>query len=277
MNMRSVWLMVAVVAAGLSLGGCSGAQAVSEVESKTVVRPISEIEWGALNPARGDQSPRAADLWGDRKAPGATGFLVKFVDGFSSPPHIHNVTYRGVVIGGNIHNDDPDAAKMWMSTGSYWTQPAGHVHITAAQGDGNIAYIEIGDGPYLVRPTQQAFATDEKPINMDASNVVWIDHAHGTQIAYLWGAPNGEGPSGVLLRLPAGFDGAIRQRGGTLRAVVVEGSVAVFGSSDGRAAVLDPGSYFGGEGAASHRVSCGAAAGCVVYVRSDGKPTIEPR
>lgn len=53
----------------------------------------SEIDWEKLNPARGDQSPQAGTIWGDRKGTEPTGFLAKFVDGFSSPPHIHNVTY----------------------------------------------------------------------------------------------------------------------------------------------------------------------------------------
>lgn len=55
----------------------------------------------------------------------ASGSLVTFVDGFQSPPHIHNITYRAVVIRGRIHNDDPEAARLWMEPGSYWTQPAG--------------------------------------------------------------------------------------------------------------------------------------------------------
>jgi hypothetical protein len=63
----------------------------------------SEVEWEKLNPARGDKSPQAATLWGDRKGTVSTGFLAKLVDGFSSPPHIHNATYRAVVISGSIH------------------------------------------------------------------------------------------------------------------------------------------------------------------------------
>lgn len=70
-----------------------------------------DLEWGDLNPARGASSPRAANLWGDRSTPGAAGFLVKFREGFSSPPHIHNVTYRALVLEGEVHNDDPDAAR----------------------------------------------------------------------------------------------------------------------------------------------------------------------
>ncbi|MEM9052957.1 MAG: DUF4437 domain-containing protein, partial [Bacteroidota bacterium] len=95
----------------------------------------SEIIWQKLNPARGDASPQAGTLWGDRKGEVSTGFLAKFVDGFSSPPHIHNVTYRAVVISGLVHNDDPEAENMWMPPGSFWTQPAGETHITSAQGE----------------------------------------------------------------------------------------------------------------------------------------------
>ena len=82
-------------------------------DSREVVL-TSEVKWEQLNPARGDKSPQAGTLWGDRKGPVPTGFLAKFVDGFSSPPHIHNATYRAVVISGSIHNDDPEAVDMWM-------------------------------------------------------------------------------------------------------------------------------------------------------------------
>ena len=136
---------------------------------------ISEVKWEKLNPARGDKSPQAGTLWGDRKGPVPTGFLAKFVDGFSSPPHIHNATYRAVVISGSIHNDDPDAADMWMPAGSFWTQPKGEVHITAARGATNMALVEIDKGPYLVLPVEEAFDSGERPVNVDASNIVWVD------------------------------------------------------------------------------------------------------
>jgi hypothetical protein len=87
--------------------------------AKTEVRTDSEIKWRKLNPARGDASPQAGTIWGDQTKDGESGFLVKFVDGFSSPPHIHNITYRGIVIGGALHNDAPEAEPMWMRQGSY--------------------------------------------------------------------------------------------------------------------------------------------------------------
>lgn len=108
------------------LSGCSH---VKKNNNNIKVLPVEKVVWEKLNPARGDKSPQAGTLWGDRKGSPATGFLAKFVDGFSSPPHIHNVSYRAIVIKGLVHNDDPAAARMWMPAQSYWTQPAGEAHI----------------------------------------------------------------------------------------------------------------------------------------------------
>ncbi|WP_081485539.1 DUF4437 domain-containing protein [Bernardetia litoralis] len=154
---------------------------VKTPSSKSIENPTnkvvlsSEIVFEKLNPARGDQSPQAGTIWGDRNGTEATGFLAKFADGFSSPPHIHNITYRAVVIKGLIHNDDPNAEKMWMPMGSFWTQPTGEAHITAAKGKENIALVEIDNGPYLVKPTDEAVDNGERPINIDASNIIWLN------------------------------------------------------------------------------------------------------
>ena len=118
----------------------------SKADDHTVIA-VGNINWGLLNPLRGDASPKAADLWGDRTKDMATGMLVKFQKGFSSPPHIHNITYRGIVIEGLMHNDDPTAEKVWLPKGSFWTQVAGESHITAADEASNLIYLEIDSGP----------------------------------------------------------------------------------------------------------------------------------
>lgn len=270
------------IAFAFIITACTNSQIPSATKSAgatTEFVPASEIEWGALNPARGDQSPRAGTLWGDRTAEGASGFLVKFVDGFSSPPHIHNVTYRGVVIKGLVHNDDPKAEQMWLPAGSFWTQPAGEAHITAAAGQENIAYIEINSGPYLVKPTEEAFDNGERPINVDESNLVWLDAADitwihqnekdtdGPKTAFLWGKPETGQLSGSLLKLPAGYSGTINSAGTILRAVVIQGELA-YGES---AQTLAAGSYFGSEGAAVHQIASSADQETVIYIRTDGK------
>ncbi len=248
--------------------------------SSTEVVLTSEVVFDKLNPARGDQSPQAGTLWGDRNGTEATGFLFRPVDGFESPPHIHNVTYRGVVISGLVHNDDPTATEMWMPSGSFWSQPAGEPHITSAIGTDTMAYIEIDEGPYLVMPTAEAFDHGERPINVDKSNLVWLDArtinwidlpsgdlsnaAAGPKVTYLWGNPQNNQPSGFLLKLPVGFNGELRADADQLRAVVIQGHP----SHDGQ--ILEPGSYFGSKGVTLHKLTVSDSEEIILYVRTEG-------
>lgn len=266
----SGFIAVALTALGsVAVVGCASSSASSHVAAVEVVS-VSEIEWGALNPARGASSPRAGTLWGDRAGPGPSGFLVQFADGFSSPAHAHNVTYRGVVISGRVHNDDPGAEHMWMPAGSFWTQPAGEAHVTAASGSENLAYIEIDRGPYLVLPIEEAFDSGERPINVDASNVVWQESwGGGTRVAYLWGNLSEGGARGALVELPAGFRGTVRSGVGGLRAVVIRGRLEL--EVVGARSPLDPGSYFGLAGVSAAVIASGGAEGCVLYLSAPGE------
>ncbi len=265
--------LAALTLASATIVGCAHtshtARVPARVDDLTVV-PVAEVPWGHLNPARGDKSPRAGALWGDRTKPGPAGFLVRFDEGFSSPPHIHNVSYRGVVIEGLAHNDDPGAASMWMPAGSYWTQPKGEAHITAARAPINIAYIEIDDGPYLVLPVDEAFDSGERPINIDPSNLVWLDaqaDSAGAKIAHLWGDPDGGARSGALVQLPAGFRGTIHADAGPFHVVVVQGMPTL----EHRGGVtLEPGSYFGGDADTARAIPLRAGAPSIIYIRSNG-------
>jgi hypothetical protein len=64
-----------------------------------------------------------------------------------------------------------DARRLLLDT------PQGEVHITSAEGSGSLAYIEIEEGPYLVLPEEEAFDSGERPVNMDQSNLVWLNAA----------------------------------------------------------------------------------------------------
>ncbi len=265
---RALFLLTAVVMHMGCAAGPDGAWAPAPRPERPEVVRYADVEWGDLNPARGDASPRAGDLWGDRAAGGATGFLVRFANGFSSPPHIHNVTYRGVVIGGEVHNDDAGAAPMWMPAGSFWTQPAGEPHVTAARGARTLAYIEIDDGPYLVRPQERAYDTGERALNTHASNVVWVEApgatGSGARVAFLWESADARGS---FLRLPPGFEGSIEHAGEVFRAVVIDGGVVVHGADDPRA--LEPGGYFGGADRALRRAALSSPTETVLYLRTD--------
>lgn len=265
----------------LALTACASSQvAPTTVRTTPTVVLASEANWEQLNRARGDRSPMAATLWGDRNGTAATGFLFHPVDGFESPPHAHNVSYRGVVIRGLVHNADPEAEDMWMPAGSFWTQPKGGVHITAAKGNDVLAYIEIDEGPYLVLPVEKAFEVEDKPVNVDQSDIVWTDppgvpaSADGSKVALLWGDPRDAEPSGSLVKLPAGFAGAIRGDGESFRAVVIQGRPLYGALGETGDKALEPGSYVGSEGESMHRLSCEME--CVLYVRTEGGFGIVP-
>lgn len=250
----------------------------------------SEVDWTHLNPKRGDLAPKAGTLWGDRKSTEPTGFLLKPTDGFSSPPHIHNVSYRGVVISGVIHNDDPKASDMWMPAGSFWTQPKGHVHITSAKSANTIAYVEIEEGPYLVLPAEEEFDSGERPINVDETNIVWLGASditwidqpgvpastNGPKLAFLWGNKKSNQLNGTFIKLPAGFKGMILSEGSSFRAVVVTGLPQYQVNGTTNIKILEPGSYFASKGGGVHQISSDAVQESIFYVRSNGKYNIVP-
>lgn len=259
----------------------------SEMNIKTNAKAVPEIVTNAnldfipLNPARGDAAPQAGVLWGDIRADVPSGVLLKFADGFTSPPHIHNITYRAVVIEGAVHNDDPTAENMWMGPGSFWTQPAGENHITAGRpGAGATAFLEIMEGPYLVQPSDQAFDNGERPINIAANNVVWLDASDvswvsagaadaGVQMAFLWGDTQTGQKNGTFLKLPSQNSVAVKGSATWLRAVVTKGELSYHGETD--ATPLGTGSYFGSDDGGAHVITCGAAEDCILYISTEGR------
>lgn len=240
------------------------------------VKLSSEIDWQQLNPARGDKSPLAGTIWGNRSGYVATGFLSKFPKGFSSPPHIHNITYRAVVINGLIHNGTPKAESMWMPNGSFWTQPVGEGHITSANGEENIAYIEIDKGPYLVKPVKGAYDSGERPMNIHADNVVWLDASQtdwvdadsGAEISFLWESKKNDGLKGLFIKLPKGFNGTLNTDGDIVRGIVVSGELNYTLPQTKETKTLDAGSSFSSTAKAAHTVA--NSDDVVVYIRTNG-------
>ena len=254
-----------------------------------VVVATDDVVWEKLNPARGDASPLAATLWGDRNGSGPTGFLFGPSDGFMSPPHIHNVSYRGVVIRGLVHNGPADAEQQWMPAGSFWTQPKGGAHVTGACGDDTLAYIEIDEGPYLVKPPGEAFDAGEPVVNRLASELEWHRapgrFANGLtpKVAPLWGDPLGPTVNGSLVELPAGFSGTVRGDAPGIRAVVIAGSVLTTvtqGRDQGQAhekRPLAPGSLLASPEGSMLELHCPRESECVLYVRAVGPIVLTDR
>ncbi|MGB3607832.1 MAG: DUF4437 domain-containing protein [Psychroserpens sp.] len=288
MNFRYSYLPIIVSL--LFLSSCNDNKMIkNEIEensSEQIENPTnrvllsSEIKWEKLNPARGDQSPQAGTIWGDRNEEVATGFLAKFADGFSSPPHIHNATYRAVVIKGSIHNDDPKAENMWMKSGSFWTQPQGESHITSAKGEENIALVEIDRGPYLVKSIEESFDNGERPINIDASNVIWLDSKRSNsidvnvkaKISFLWQSKDARG---VFVKLPKSYNGIIETDGTVLYSVVIQGELNYTLPQNQEVKLLDAGSSFSSNDKAFHKVSNDSEIDVLLYLRTNGNIKVE--
>lgn len=269
-----------LVALVVSCSACVSAQTpkTDATISTNEVVTTQDIEWGWLNPLRGDKSPAAGKLWGDRTKNEPSGFLVKFNKGFSSPPHIHNVTYRGLVIEGLVHNDDEKAEETWLPAGSFWQQPAGEAHITAASGKANMAYIEIQEGPYLVKPITEAFDNGERPVNIDKTNLVWLNASDitwvkdnsGVQTTFLWGSHKEGELNASLLKLPAAFKGKITNWSPNFKAVIIQGRITHQVAKEERVDMLDAGTYFGAAKNSVHKIDSKELES-IIYIRSNGK------
>ncbi|WP_400073290.1 DUF4437 domain-containing protein [Zobellia russellii] len=273
--MKNILSILAVTAVFASNKITAQTPTTDNIKSVNEVVTADNVEWGWLNPLRGDKSPAAGKLWGDRTKNEPAGFLVKFKKGFSSPPHIHNITYRGVVIKGLLHNDDENAEKQWLPAGSYWQQPAGEAHITAADGEENMAFLDIQEGPYLVKPIAEAFDNGERPVNVDKTNLVWLNandiqwvsEKSNVETAFLWGSHKENQLRATLLKLPAGFNGSIKNLSQNFRAVVISGGIS-HQFKKGVKNQLDAPSYFGAEENATSLISTEKET--VLYIRSNG-------
>lgn len=138
--------------------------------------------------------------------------------------------------------------------------------------------METDHGPYLVKPTGEAFDSGERPINVDASNIVWVPFVHehgepeGVLISYLWGEHRKGQSRGVFLRFPPGFVGAIQASGEHFHGVVIQGNLK-HAAGDGR--ILTAGSYFGAKGDSVHRVGNSSDQPVVIYIRTDNQLSID--
>lgn len=156
------------------------------------------------------------------------------------------------------------------------------MHITGAKGSTNVAYIEIKKGPYLVLPTEKAFDSGERPVNVDASNTTWgveqpgmTASANGPKVAFLWGNPQGGQLNGTLVKLPAGFTGKINSLGSTFRAVVIKGQPQ-YQVNETEVKTLGPGSYFSSKGESVHRVLSKTGEESIIFMRTDSRYEVIP-
>ena len=174
-----------------------------------------------------------------------------------------------------MHNDDPSAALTWMPKGSFWTQPAAGNHVTAANGDTNLIYLEIDKGPYLVKPAKQAFNNSETALNLSYSNMVWEKRINlrGVEETLLWGSTEADELGGKMLKLPSGIKVNFNNGGKEFRAVLISGSANYTNTELTTVDRIDVGSYFGSKGSFNHSID--TLQESLLYIRSDNRFTVE--
>ncbi len=140
-----------------------------------------------------------------------------------------------------------------------------------------MAFLDIQEGPYLVKPTSEAFDNGERPVNVDKTNIVWlnakdiewISNKSKVQTAFLWGSHKDNQLRATLLKLPAGFKGKIKNLSQNFRAVVISGGISHQFSKKEDKKKLNAPSYFGAEENGTSIIS--AEKETVLYIRSNGK------
>lgn len=214
----------------------------------------SDLKWTELRYLKKDKSLIAANLWGDFKGDKSAGFLVQYPEDFISTFHAHDVSYRGIVIDGQIHSGDPKASKLWMPNSSYWTWPAGRGHSLAASGGRNIVFVETDQGPFSVKPIKESFNGKEYPYNIHASNILW-KKKRGFELVDTWKDKNGI-ISGSLLK----FKDVVSLDIENSKLVIIKGEVFVKGQ------YLKPGSLIYSDGYAKLAFGCKVDE-CIVYFK----------
>ena len=139
-----------------------------------------------------------------------------------------------------------------------------------------MAFLDIQEGPYLVKPTSEAFDNGERPVNvyktnlvwLNANDIQWVSEKSNVETAFLWGSHKENQLRAALLKLPAGFNGKIKNLSPNFRAVVISGEVTHQFSKKDTKNDLQPGSYFGAEENATSIIS--TAKETILYIRSNG-------
>ena len=106
----------------------------------------SEVTWEQLNPARGNESPKAGQL---------NGTLTKLPAGFSGKIDSRGSTCRAVVIKGQLQYQMPgETDAKTLEPGSYFSSKGESVHqVSSEGGEESIFYVRT-DGKYDVVPAK---------------------------------------------------------------------------------------------------------------------------
>lgn len=118
----------------------------------------------------------------------------------------------------------------------------------------------------------------KKSMMMATGEMKWEPMAPGVplQISTLWGDRT-KGESGVLLKMPGGFDSGMHAHTADYHAVLISGTWTHTEEGQTEAAKeLTPGSYVMQTGKKMHNDACKAGADCIIFVHQHAKADFIP-
>jgi quercetin dioxygenase-like cupin family protein len=236
-------------------------------------KTLADHTWMPLDPAAGDKSPLVTPAWGNNMFD-ASGFFLKLRAGSSISLHTHTSDYHGVVIAGSVTNpQDGQRNGVALPPQSYWYQPGGVAHTTACnKGHDCIAFVHFTGTRDLAPAKPAKGATiDPRYVELRAKDLAWepLDANKGWQRARLWGDPT-SGPSGMLIKIPAGSETFWHFHKSDYHAVVLAGTVDNHHSGTD-ATELPVGTWWYQPAGYKHTTSCKAdGADCIVYAHFVG-------
>ncbi|PWJ59169.1 uncharacterized protein DUF4437 [Dyadobacter jejuensis] len=127
----------------------------------------------------------------------------------------------------------------------------------------------------MVKPINEAFDDGQRPINIHASNVVWLDYKNTSwvsskskaEISFLL---NDHEYKSLFVKLPKGYIGTFETNGSILHSVVIQGQLSYDMPQGQETKVLDAGSYFGSTENATHKVKNISNGATMLYIRTNG-------
>ena len=116
-----------------------------------------------------------------------------------------------------------------------------------------------------------------KSMSMAANEMKWEPMAPNVpiQIATLWGDRT-KGESGILMKMPGGFESGLHAHTADYRAVLIQGTWTHTEEGAKETKELAPGSYVMQAGKQMHSDSCKAGADCIIFIHQHAKADFIP-
>lgn len=128
------WCYAAGLCALTLLGRPLAAQSPAKPRSRSLSVSAEKVPWKQQTP---NLPIMIGELWGDRRADGGFGELVRLPPGFNSGLHAHSGDFHGVLVKGVWIHEGPngEGRNTRLPPGSYVRQAGGEMHVDRCVSD----------------------------------------------------------------------------------------------------------------------------------------------